>query len=102
MKRATLPALIAINGFVCALAWAVVIGRIAAPRGAFEAVPMVLSTPGWLLAILIWGYNSPESALSDAVILITNTAVYTVIEVLLVRLAKVLGQWASRRRPSSD
>jgi len=59
---------------------------------------MVLSTPGWFLAMLIWGYNSPESTLSDVLILIANAAVYTGVVVLFARLAQVLRQWASRRR----
>jgi hypothetical protein len=57
---------------------------------------MVISAPGWFLAILIWGYNSPESALSNAVIVITNTAVYTAILMLVYRLKKAVGRWASR------
>lgn len=99
MRRATLLVLIAINALVSALAWAVVVGRLAAPsNAAFEAVPMMISAPGWFLAILIWGYNSPESAFSDAVIVITNTAVYTTILMLVYRLKKAVGRWASRRR----
>jgi hypothetical protein len=53
---------------------------------------MVLSIPGWLLAVTIWGDNSGESALSDALILATNTLVYSMAEILLLRVGQAAGR----------
>ena len=51
---------------------------------------MVLSVPGWMLAIVVWGYNSGESVLSDALIVVTNTLVYSVAEILVYSVAEIL------------
>jgi hypothetical protein len=83
------------NALLCALAWAVVAGHAAAPRR-FEIVPMVLSMPGWLLAMLIWGYNSGESALSDALIVTANTVFYSMAEILLLRVGRAVGRCSSK------
>ena len=101
MNRAKLAkvflVLAAANALLSALAWAVVTGRLAAPRGFLEVVPMVLSIPGWVFAIAIWGYNSGESALSDALIIVTNTFVYSIAEMLLLRVGQAIVLSLSKR-----
>jgi hypothetical protein len=52
---------------------------------------MALSVPGWFLAITIWGYNSGESALSDALIVSANTLVTASPKVCSYRLFKRWG-----------
>lgn len=51
---------------------------------------MVLSMPGWFLAISIWGWDSPGSTLSNALIIATNTTVYSVGEFLLWRVGRAV------------
>ena len=94
----TLLAVVPANASLCALAWAVVVGHVAPPPRMFEFVPMVLSVPGWALAIAIWGYNSGESVLSDALIVATNTFVYSVAEILLLQVAQAVCNRLSRQR----
>jgi hypothetical protein len=41
----------------------VLVRWIGSPGGVLDVVPMVLSVPGWVLAVFIRGYNSGESTL---------------------------------------
>jgi hypothetical protein len=75
----------------------VVIGWVAAPRGRFEVVPVVLSIPGYFLAIAIWGFNAGESALSYALIVAINTFVYSMVEILLFRFGQAVGRHFSKQ-----
>jgi hypothetical protein len=59
---------------------------------------MVLSVPGWFLAMAIWGYNSGESALSDALIVFANTVVYSIAVVLLLQVGQVVRRRLSKPR----
>ena len=93
----TILAVVPANASLCALAWALVTGHIAPPR-VFEVVPMVLSVPGWFLAMAIWGDNSGEPVLSDALIVATNTFVYSVAEILLLQVAQAVYHRLSQQR----
>ena len=105
MKRAKLAKLLLVavtaNACFAALAWAVVTSRIASPHGVLDVVPMVLFVPGWLLAMGIWGYNTAESALSDAVIIATNTFVYTMTEILVIQVCRAITGRLSKQRTSA-
>ncbi len=59
---------------------------------------MGLSVPGWFFAIAIWGYNSGESALSDALIVTTNTIIYSMMEILLLRVGQAVCRRLSKQR----
>ncbi len=59
---------------------------------------MGLSVPGWFVAMGIWGYNSGESALSDALIVTTNTVVYSLAEILLFRAGQAVCRRLSKQR----
>ncbi len=85
------------NASLSALAWAVVTHHVVSPSG-FEVVPMGLSVPGWFFAIAIWGYNSGESALSDALIVTTNTIIYSMMEILLLRVGQAVCRRLSKQR----
>lgn len=79
-----------INALLLTLAWAMVTGHLQSPRGSLEVLPMALSAPGWALAIWIWGWNSGESIFSDTLIIATNTFVYSIGEVLLIKVSQAL------------
>jgi hypothetical protein len=58
----------------------------------------VLSIPGYFLAIAIWGFNAGESALSYALIVAINTFVYSMVEILLLRVGQAVGRHFSKQR----
>ena len=62
---------------------------------------MGLSVPGWFFATAIWGYNSGESALSDALIVTTNTVIYSMAEILLLRVGQAVCRRLSKQRTSA-
>jgi hypothetical protein len=59
---------------------------------------MALSVPGWFFAMGIWGYNSGESALSDALIVTSNTVIYCMVEILLWRVGQAVCRRLSKQQ----
>ena len=104
MQRVTATKLLLVaviaNACFAALAWAVATARIASPHGV-DVVALVVSIPGLLLAVMIWGLQHNRTALSDAVIIATNTFVYTMTEILVIRVCGAITGRLSKQRTSA-
>jgi hypothetical protein len=100
MKRSAKQSgvILASTSIVCAFALWIAQGRLlpnGLPRAPALEKPFfdscyVLSLPGVMAAIAIWGYNADRTFLSDALIVAVNTALYGLPMILTAQLVRYL------------
>ena len=95
--------MISVTVVVCTCAWLVAIsqGSLATvflknPIGyAIGDACFYLSSPGWFLAVGIWGYDSGATLLSQCCVVGVNTVLYGSLVMLLWKVARSLSLWRS-------